>query len=320
MSRPNQRASGPSTRRQATLLKVPATRQCQYRVVFPTSRLLRAVHESNRQGRDGWDRFAPHRERVQALLAGCATDGSSLCVLGPGNLNDVRLDELLDRFAEVHLVDIDVAAVRFGVARQAVAGRGGCVLHEPTDLTGVLDLLAAGTGAGLVARLSGLRCTVAGGPFDVTVSTGVLTQLLQSVVDSPLPREDVVPVSLALRDKHLRDLVGLTRPGGAVVLVTDVVSTATAPRLQQVDAADLEPEMASLVAAGNFFTGANPYRIVALFEEHPRLRRQVTDVRLVDPWMWAVTPDREHLTCAIVARRVERWHRQPTLNLSRALR
>jgi hypothetical protein len=39
-------------------------------------------------------------------------------------------------------------------------------------------------------------------------------------------------------------------------------------------------------------------------EEDPRLRRQVTDVRLVDSWLWAVAQDPQHLTRAIVARRV----------------
>ena len=57
--------------------------------------------------------------------------------------------------------------------------------------------------------------------------------------------------------------------------------------------------MAGLVAARNFFTGTNPYRIVALLEENERFRGRLTDVRLVGPWLWNVTDDREHLACAI---------------------
>src|SRR4029077_15521554 len=131
-----------------------------------------------------------------------------------------------------------------------------------------------------------------------------LTQLLQSVHDAFLPLADVVPVVLALRDKHLADLVHLTRPGGTLVLVTDVVSTTTAPELAEATPAELEERLAALVASGNFFTGTNPYRIVALLEEDERFRKLVSDVRLVKPWLWHVTADRQHLTCAIVARRV----------------
>ena len=86
--------------------------------------------------------------------------------------------------------------------------------------------------------------------------------------------------------------------------MTDVVATSTAPRLAYVAEADLEPELATLVADGNFFTGTNPYRIVALFEEDPVLSSTIAEVRLAGPWLWAVTPDREHLTVAIVARTV----------------
>jgi hypothetical protein len=274
------------------------------------TRFLEIIRESNRQGRDGWERFAPHRGRVHGLVAAFAAKSSSACLLGAGNLNDVRLGELLDVFAEVHLVDVDLGAVRFALGRQGLEEPENCRVHGPVDLTGILDLLpvrGADHKAELVENLVDVlgrgRCNVSGSRFDVTASTGVLTQLLQSVVDSALAPDEVVTVSLAVRDKHLFDLAYLTRPGGILILVSDFVSTATAPHLLHVVEADLEQEMAALVAAENFFTGTNPYRILALLEEHPRLREAVTDVRLIHPWLWAVTPERQHLTYAIVARR-----------------
>lgn len=268
------------------------------------------VRESNRQGVDAWERFASHRERVQRLLTEVAGANSSLCLLGAGNLNDVRLDELLDRFGEVHLVDLDVESTRAALRRQGLEGRSNCRVHAPVDLTGVLDRLPAPEvesprvdAGGLVETLERTRCRISGAPFDVTASTAVLTQLLQSVVDSALPHPETVQVCLALRDKHLADLIALTRPGGTFVLVSDVVSTSTAPGLASAAGADLEEALAALVADKNFFTGTNPYRIVALLEEDPRSSGYVTNVALRDPWLWAVTSDREHLTYAIVARR-----------------
>jgi hypothetical protein len=270
-------------------------------------RFAAIVRESNRQSRDAWTQYSGHRARVTGILTTSPTSCSSLCILGAGNLNDLRLDQLLRLYAEVHLVDLDVAAVRAGLARQGLAQSEAIQVHGPIDLSGILDRLPtdhpeANAAESLRDLLAHHRCVVPGWPFDVTVSAGLLTQLLQSVIDSSLPPRDVAPVSLALRDKHLADLVRLTRPGGTLLLVTDVVSTTTAPQLLEAAPAELEDRMAELVASRNFFTGTNPYRIVALLEEHDRFRGLVTDVRLLEPWLWRVTADRQHLTCAILAR------------------
>jgi hypothetical protein len=209
----------------------------------------------NIQGRDAWVRFAPHRARVMRLLEG---GRGTLAVLGAGNLNDLDLTELQRSYEAIHAIDVDEESVRLGIERQAASVE----VHAPLDLTAPLPPL---------------------GPFDVVLSAGVLTQMILG--GDPL----------ALRDKHLDDLVALAR--GRIVLVTDVVSSATAPSV--LGAGALEAEMAALVAARNFFTGANPYRLAALLEADERL----CDVHLHDPWLWRVTVDRKHLTCAITARR-----------------
>ena len=271
------------------------------------SKFVAAVRESNRQLQDGWERYAPHRERVTAVLSDCAGPGASLCILGAGNLNDVRLDHLLGSFAKIHLVDLDVDSVTSALIRQRLNNRSGLCVHGPIDLSGVLDKLPTGARHvpdvthNLVGMLVGNRCAVAGQPFDVTASTGMLTQLIQSVVDAALAPDDLVRVSVAVRDKHIADLVNLTRPGGALILVSDVVSTHTAPELSKAAADDLQRHLSVCIAAKNFFTGTNPYRILDLLQTS--FRDSVTNIRLVDPWLWAVTPDRQHLTYAIVARR-----------------
>jgi len=270
-------------------------------------RLAAIIRESNRQGRDASTRFTGHRDRVTGILKSLAAS-SSLCILGAGNLNDVCLDPLLRVYTEIHLVDLDVDAVRAALARRGLAHSEAIQVHGPIDLSGILDRLPTGDhdedAAGpLLDLLAHHRCVIPGRPFGVTLSAGMLTQLLQSVVDASLAPRDVVPLCLALRDKHLADLVHLTRPGGTLVLVTDVVSTTTAPQLLEATATELEGQLAELVASRNFFTGTNPYRIIALLEEDDHFRDLVVDVRLLDPWLWRVTPDREHLTCAILARR-----------------
>ncbi|NOT08119.1 MAG: hypothetical protein HOP28_07930 [Gemmatimonadales bacterium] len=253
------------------------------------SPLTARVRESNRQARAAGSRWAPHRARVMEVLRGVPA-GGSVALLGAGHLYDVELDELAIRYERVALVDLDGETVRAAVERHPAA-KARCTVHAPVDLTVGLGQLATH------------RCGVPGEPFDLTVSLGVLTQLMQAVTDAGVAPEEVPRVSLAVRDKHLRDLVHLTRPGGVLVLVTDFVSTRSAPGLAHLPPDELEPALARLVAAGNFFTGTNPYRIAALLEETEPFSRHIAQARFHGPWLWAITPDREHLAGAIVAER-----------------
>lgn len=277
-------------------------------MIMKRSQLFERVSESNRQAADAWARWASHRSHVMAVLRQMPPDMRRLCILGAGHLHDVILPELAEQYREIFLVDLDEATVTAALTRTEGRARESCRVMPATDLTGVLELLegvptSVADANRVISALAAHHTDLSGGPFDVTVSLGVLTQLLQAIVDAGFAPDEVHRVSLALRDKHLRDLVRLTRPGGRCVLVTDIVSSTTAPQLLHTTEMDLEPEMARLVAARNFFTGTNPYRIVAVLEDDPAFRKDVCDIRLFDPWLWAVTPDRHHLTCAILATR-----------------
>jgi hypothetical protein len=234
--------------------------------------------ESNRQSRDAWARYGPHRALVTGLVTGLLPANGSLCVLGAGNLNDLDLPEVLVRAGAVELVDLDTEATDAAMRRQGVAGDERLRLKR-RDLSGLLGEAPPA------------------GAFDVVLSAGVLTQMLQSVVDAGLDPETTTAVTLQVRDRHLGDLARLTRPGGHAVLVTDTVPTSTASHLRDLEPGQLEPAMAALVAGGNFFTGTNPYRILAVLEE-----AGAAGVVLHGPWLWPVTPDRDHLTYAITWR------------------
>ena len=237
--------------------------------------------ESNRQSAGAWARYAPHRARVTRLVMDALPAGGRLCVAGAGNLNDLDLPSVLNRAGAVDLVDLDGDAMLGGLRRLGLDGDERVRVHAGVDLSGLL--------------LHETADRLPAGPFDVVLSAGVLTQLLQSVHDAGLDPETTTAVALEVRDRHLGDL---TSRGGLAVLVTDTVPTSTAPNLRRLDPPELEPAMAELVAGGNFFTGTNPYRIVAVLEE-----AGAAGVVLHDPWLWAVTPDRDHLTYAITWRR-----------------
>lgn len=269
------------------------------------SKVIGRVRESNLQARGARARWASHRANVMRIVRRIPSTGRRIALLGAGHLHDVELDELMRRYEHVTLVDLDAETVLATVAEYPHAA-AQCTIHAPVDLTGLFDVLPlmGCNEDGLnraIALMTNHRCAVAGAPFDLTVSLGVLTQLLQAVIDVGFDAEDIPRASLIVRDKHLNDLLRLTRPGGTIVIVTDIVSTASAPELAQIPKEHLEFHLAQLVAAGNFFTGTNPYRIIALLQSAHRA--EVARARFIGPWLWPVTSDRQHLTGAIVVRK-----------------
>lgn len=271
---------------------------------------MRTHVTSNRQSAGAWERFAAHRRRVTELVVSYWPEGGTGCVLGAGNLNDLDMSSVLRVADAVHLVDLDPEAVTTGLRRQGLEHEPSVIVHPPTDITGALHLLPTGETSPARSEVDQLAAALQAhglhlGPqrFDLVLSAGLLTQLFQSLIDSELSQADTLEATLRLRAQHLRGLLGLLRPGGTAVLVTDVVPTSTAPGLLRCPESELEPAMAALVSEGNFFTGANPYRIAGVLEDDEWWRARVGAVRVHGPWLWAVTADRSHLTCAITFRR-----------------
>lgn len=259
----------------------------------------------NRQSRDAWDLYGPHRTRVAQLLREAATDQPRprrLAALGAGNCNDLDLPGLLRDFDEIHLVDLDATALEAGIARQAgdIAERGRIKLHGRMDVTGCLNQLAAelapessnGTLDAWLAKIRALPPFPQPSPFHVVVSLGMLTQLAEIallLLGGPNhPRGN--DLLLALRNHHLRKLLEMTRPGGVAILVTDVVSSFTFPNLTILNDYELADALYQQVALKNFFTGANPYALEALFRKDPVLSPRVASVQMLAPWRWQQGP------------------------------
>jgi hypothetical protein len=257
---------------------------------------------SNLQTQGAWERCFSHRGRVTNLLTAAARENGQLCVLGAGNCNDLDLKELQQVFTEIHLVDLDAAAVEAGVARQRPSPAGAIAIHAPYDLTGVLDRLGSDDVSGLLDRIQ--RPTLGlPSPFDVVLSAGVLTQMFQSVEDIGLPSEATLRLVLALRRRHLGALLELVCSGGASVFVSDVVSTASTPDLATCPEHDLSNLLSKLIEEQNFFTGANPSAIWRELSGDPVFSDRIAEIKVHDPWLWPVTDSRGYLTWALTLRR-----------------
>lgn len=259
--------------------------------------------ESNRQSRDAWARFANHRERIHDLLTTAATKrGGSLCVLGAGNCNDLDLNQLQSIFGEICLVDVDHSALQTGVDRQQPLETNAIRLIAPVDLTGVLEELNRGPNPDRMIRRMHTQRTLPG-PFDVVLSAGLLTQIFQSIDDTNLAGEDKLRLILELRRQHLHLLLDATRDGGASILVTDAVSTATTPDFFELREDQLQQRFTDLIKTRNFFTGTNPVAIWKELTEPSKLSGLIGDLVYHSPWIWAIFSHQSYLTWGVTMRK-----------------
>jgi hypothetical protein len=276
--------------------------------------LNESFEKRNAETSDHWREFAPHRERLVALLEEHRPAGArSLCVLGAGNCNDLDLRRLLASFDCITLVDLDSVAMQRGISSQ---------LHEPAlrsrvvaaslDVTGVFHDLAQWGAAGvafdpprlhrLMERLNRTPAPVAlGRQFDCVISTCLLSQLIDAVrsVVGENPTT-LVPLVQSLRRQHIRTLGELTSPAGLTALIFDYVSSETVPSLASCAESQIVALSKQLIAAGNFFTGLRPSLVEYDFESLLG-RRKGGSTMALPPWRWNLGP-RLYLVMGLLAR------------------
>jgi SAM-dependent methyltransferase len=256
---------------------------------------------SNASGLPHFAAFEGHRARLTALIAATQPSGGArLCVLGAGNAFDLELEELLTRFAEVHLVDIDRAAVERARQRVPEGPRARLLVHAPIDLSGMFqDIerwgrmqvrpqeLTAAPAAGAKRIAAALP-----GPFEVVVSSCLLTQLQLSLLRLIGEGHQLFG---ALREfltlTHLRTLAELTKPAGRALLVTDLCESQSFPPGRPRGDHDLGPLMQDLVASGQVIHSAHPELIRITLGDDPVLARTFAEARQSEPWLWQNGPN-----------------------------
>jgi hypothetical protein len=195
------------------------------------------------------------------------------------------------------LVDLDQRALARAVEQlppqcaSRVEQKGG------VDLTGILTKLSSWTGGSplsdteLTATIETGRTAPApdDGTFDVVGSMCVLTQLIDSIylgLGKAHPRG--IELVLAVRNRHLEVMIELLKPGGVGVLVTDFVSTETAPEIARLGEAQFPAAALEWLERRNFFTGANPFAIRDFFRSLATTGWAVEDVGVTAPWRWDI--------------------------------
>ena len=253
----------------------------------------------NRTTADAWSRYAPHRQRVMAMVP----DGRDALLLGAGNCNDVDLRALAERFEALHLADVDGVACDAAVKRATIEARVHAV-----ELTGLVDRLAtwketppepkalrsltAEASRGVAARLPG--------PFDVVISAGLLSQIVLAAIETlGLEHAAFGPVSVSLVVAHLQLALGLLRPGGALVLVVD-----TAPRPPGFfEALPETSSLSELLAELEALRQCVPATELGFVVSALRHLAPGAAIEMSEPWLWPIAHDRTSLVYGLVCRR-----------------
>lgn len=264
---------------------------------------------SNNSGLPHFQAFAGHRTNVTQLIAGASQRGDDrLCVLGAGNAFDLDLEQLLARFAEVHLVDIDERAVARARERVPEGPRARLFGHAPLDLSGMFQdierwgrmqvtpqelMIAPSVGSKRIAA-------ALPGPFEVVASTCLLTQLQLSLLELLGERHQLFA---ALREfltlTHLRTLAALSKPGGRALLITDLCESVVFPPGRPSNEADIGPLMNELVAAGNVIHSSHPELIQLTLADDPMLAKSFGPSERSQPWLWQNGPGHRFLVYAL---------------------
>lgn len=259
--------------------------------------LLDGQSHLNASTRGLWQFYARHRGEVERLILPDKPD-PRLAVLGAGNCNDLDLVWAHNRFAAIHLFDLDRAAMERALQRQGVANHSRIHLHGPIDLTAVADLAGTWKGRNVpAARIEEAlrRLDAPDDPilsplsesFDLVLSPCVLSQLFLSVRDVlGASHPDWPRLKDALRRRHLRQMTRLLAPGGRGVLVIDVASTSDLPQLDRAKEHEIDALMHAATVDGKCFKGLRPAEMLAAIRSDPQLARRLAQPRVTRPWIW----------------------------------
>jgi hypothetical protein len=272
---------------------------------FEQARLFE--QKGNREGRDLWDRYAEHRRRLTAEVLALPPGAGRLCLLGAGNANDYDLPVLAERFAELHLVDIDPAALSRATNRQPAPVRNKLRSHAPVDLSGLFHQFDAGklpeherlVELGVKDILGRLPAE-----FDVVISACVMSQISWSF--ARFAGEDMelrTVLEQAMVNVHLRVLLSLLRPGGVALLASDLVSTDNYPVDEIGPDTDLRALVDKLSAERLAYAVCNPELIQQLLRRDRQLRAVYAGGQIGQPWLWTGSHDRTYLVYPMVLRR-----------------
>lgn len=260
----------------------------------------------NRSTAPMWNEYADHRNRVMSLIGRQRSGSKNLVVLGAGNCNDIHLVSLTKQFDEVHLVDMDQTAMANALARASLETSQRLRLHR-FDLSGTLGHLAKWTHTPpTAAELRGCTDeaiassrTKLPGPFDVVLSSLVLSQIVHTATDVLAAQPEVMPrASLVGVVTHLRIALELLAEGGSLVLAIDTLARPVQVMHDWLAHSTPDRLLVEADARKKCLPGTEVSFVTSLIQQF----RPSARIELTEAWLWQPSPKRSHLVYGLVAR------------------
>lgn len=236
--------------------------------------------DQNRTTARQWQMYASHRQRIERLIVPPRA-GQRICILGAGNCNDLDLRWLAEVYDEVHLVDLDAAAVKEAIARQK-ADSPKLDVHAPFDLTNAAAEIVGGNVERWIELINQPPATP-WGRCDVVVSPCVLTQTIVPFRDAAKDRPAEVRkrVRRALVLRHLRLIAASLATGGFGAVVVDLISSEKVKDLARIPAEQVAAAMDRLIRLDKGFPELDPCSMIRACEPIG-----VKSVQASEPWLW----------------------------------
>lgn len=265
---------------------------------LPCRGLLDEQFRRNRRTQSGWELYRSHRDQITNLLLADRPAGSSLSILGAGNCNDLDLLKLLGQFRHIELVDLDPEALEQGCRFQGCYDDSRVLRCGGIDVSGIAPRLNHWLTKDnvisdkeidqalrelILSHKNGMREA----KFGLVASVGLLSQLLEPVVQSLSPDHPRLPELIAaVRRQHCELLLERTAKGGTAILVTELVSSDTLPEMLTAKPSELPGLLQAAAANHNFFTGLHPGTIASQIAREPTISKQLKSLRITNPWIW----------------------------------
>jgi hypothetical protein len=122
--------------------------------------------------------------------------------------------------------------------------------------------------------------------------------IIPAVTRIPLVQMQLL-VGVRIRRAHLDLMWALAGTTGSLVLISDMVSTDTAPDLLRMPESNLAARQDELIRQNNFFTGVNPKVLSAEIARHDRVATGQSRLQSHAPWMWPLYERRAYMANAL---------------------
>ncbi len=266
----------------------------------PVHTELKKQKASNRASLSHFADFESHRnQQTDLILTTAPAQSGRLCVLGAGNCFDLNLNQIASKFQEVHLVDIDRAALVGARSRLPKNLAKKIHIHSPVDISCANNKLEAWrdmrvTPEALIdfpSEATKVLMEKLPGPFDCVVSTCLLSQLLLTY--RKILGENHVLFNAGLMTliiAHFRSLVSLTAASGNCIFVTDISKNTIAPLSDFSPDQNGIPFLLARSAANQIFNYLEPGFLKGLIQQDPFIASNAVLSEPLKSWLWQNGP------------------------------